>query len=137
MGGLFHEVAIAHADHEIAHGHGGTVAEDAVEHLALREGGSLAVEAGEVGDHLALDVPYGQEFRNDGEPAERTGRKCESACGGGGLGSCGIRDLSRAGGGIGDGDLLRFGNAADQFENGIAETAVRFLGGEWRLFHRG
>ena len=43
---------------------------------------------------------------------------------------------SGPGGGIGDGHFLRFRNAADQFKNGIGETAVRFLSGEW-LFHRG
>jgi hypothetical protein len=135
MCGLFDEVAVADAHDKIAHGHGGTVAEDAVEHLALRECGGLAVETCEVGDHLPLDAPYGHKFRDDGQPAHGAGWQCQSPGSGGGFGGSRIGDLSSAGGGVGERLFLGVGDAPDQFKNGIRETIARFFGSGRNLFH--
>ena len=73
--------AFADLRNQIADGLRVGMVEQAIEHLFTLELGRLAVAAGDVGDHLRLQLPQGPQFGKKGQPAERARRQRQAAGG--------------------------------------------------------
>ena len=115
---------VAHPHHQVAERLRRGVAEQAPHHLFAAEAGVAAVGGGDIADHLRLDLPDRDQFRQQGQPAQRPRRQGQRAggdCGasGGAVGQpAGLGGRLRA---VADGAV---GHLADEIQDRAGDPAV-------------
>jgi len=120
--------AVAHAHHQVAERLRGGVAEQAPQHLLAAQFRVAAVGGGDIADHLRLDLPDRDQFRQHGKPAQRPRRQRQRAGGERGSLRGAVGDAACLGLRLAAGADLAARDVADEVEDRAGHAAVVFRG---------
>ncbi len=96
----------------------------APQHLFAAQAGIATVGGGDIADHLRLDLPDCDQFRQQGQPTQRSRRQCQRTGGERGALGGAVGQLACFGGWILAVANLAGWHLTDEIENGLGDPVV-------------